>query len=51
MKEETNSATTKTEEYLEIVNDLKLINSYPNLAKFLVIPKQRREERLKQLLA
>ena len=47
-KEET---TREREEYLELISDLKLIDNYPNLAKFLVIPKQRREKRLKQLLA
>ena len=38
------------DEYLEIVNDLKVIENYPNLSRFLVIPKERLESRLNELL-
>ena len=38
-------------EYLDVINDLKIIDNYPNLAKYLVKPKERLERKLRLLTA
>ena len=51
-KEETKQTSNNSiDEYLEIINDLSLIEQYPNMKPFLTIVTQKREASLSELLA